>query len=260
MKTLLLFTMFIGNFILRSTSENKSYEEMGRSWYYRRAEDAKGVQAQAGPISRAIVYFEKVLKNSSPKEEIVVYLMSSYYYKATYVPLSKNERKILYDKGKDLGQEMLDHYPHSAAIRFWLASHWGKWAEVYGVLQAARKGVAHRIKSLCEEIINLDEDYHEGGGYLILGLVHHYTPRIPLVLAWPSNKQSVVYLRKAVEISANPGNMYCLAVSCYEDGNRDEAIKLLEKVIEMDPQPQRLVEDRYVINKAVEFLRLITSK
>lgn len=89
----------------------------------------------------------------------------------------------------------------------------------------------------------------------MLGAVHYESPYIPFLLSWPDNDDAVIWLRKAVETgNARLVQMVYLAKALYKDGQESEAISILEKVVNSEPSPHALVEQRDDIREARELL------
>lgn len=224
-------------------------------WYNKRADGRSNLEASANPIDNAIREYKKAVLIDSLYENATLGLIKSYYFKATYVPLSRSDRKELYNRGKNLGEELLRKNPKSKPALYWLAAHWGMWGESYGVLASARQGVAGKIRNLCEKLIRIDPEFGSAGGYRILGLTHLYAPRIPLILSWPSNKYSEVCLEKAVLTSPNnPSNKLSLVKVYLKLDKVDQAIQLLMETVTCTPRESFYLEDYHVIAMSREML------
>ena len=102
-------------------------------------------------------------------------------------------KKKIFNKGKALGEKYIQKYPNSVQFRYWYLVNLGSWAQVYGILTAAREGVADQMKTHSEKIIALDPNYQDGGGYFMLGAVHYKSPYIPFLLSWPDNDDAINY-------------------------------------------------------------------
>jgi tetratricopeptide (TPR) repeat protein len=224
-------------------------------WYNRRAEGSVGSAAKTGPIDRAIDYFEKALRGDDSNEAALM-LMKALYFKGEYTISDEDEKKAIFDRGKQFGERYVVSYPDSAPFRYWFLVNLGSWSKAYGIISAAREGVADLMKEHSEKIIELDPDYENGGGYFMLGAVHYSSPYIPFLLSWPDNDEAIVWLRKAVE-TGKPRlvQMIYLAQALHEDGRKKEAIALLEKVKATRPAENTLVENRDDIREASELLR-----
>lgn len=239
---------------LARTGMAMSYESLGKQWYERRAEGAEGIHAKPGPINNAIASYEKAFEQN-PSAEVAESLLHCYYFKGSFVSLTAAEQKAVFGKGKSFGEVSVKQFPSCAGVKYWYAAHLGKWAKINGVISAAKEGAADKIKTLSEEIIRLDPNYNDAGGYAILGLVHFHSPHIPFVLTWPSNKTALDNLQKAAQLSSTIGNNLCFAKALIKDGKKELATALLKKVSQMQPRPDRLVEDRNGLQQVNETLK-----
>ncbi len=227
----------------------------GISAYERRAEGAIRVKAQSTNINLAIAQFEKTLHDTDSEELSSLYLLKSYYYKGTFVLDNEDDRKVEYTKGKELGEKMVAKYPKSAALRYWYLTCLGKWAEVYGIFNAAKEGVSDLMKEYSEVIIELNPELENGGGYFMLGAVHYKSPYIPFILSWPDNNDAISWLQKAVNTGeAKPVQKNYLARALLKNDDNEKAIQLLKEVIATPPDPKFLVEERFEIEEAKKLL------
>ena len=132
----------------------------------------------------------------------------------------------------------------------------GSWAEEYGVISAAREGVADLMRKHSKKIISLDPEFENGGGYFMLGVVHYKSPYIPFILSWPDNDKAISYLSKSINIGkAIPNQKVYFAQALYKDGKKNEAIKLLEEVANMQPSTDERVRDWDQIDTAKQLLK-----
>ena len=67
---------------------------------------------------------------------------------------------------------------------------WGKWALVFGKTAAVKQGAAAKIRDYAQAVILLDPAYDGGGGYRVLGRLHHQTPAVPFFTGWASRARS----------------------------------------------------------------------
>ncbi len=227
----------------------------GISAYQNRGTGSIGIRAESKYIDQAIQLLELASTVDMMEEEATLYLLRSYYYKGTFVLESEDARKAEYNKGKKLGEKMISKYPESADIRYWYLTCLGKWAEVYGILTAAKEGVAGQMKHHSEKMIELDDQVENGGGYFMLGAVHYKSPYIPLLLSWPDNDEAIRWLTKAVDTGrATPVQKNYLARALFKDGQKNEAIRLVKSVASTPPNPDFLVEERFEISEAKKLL------
>ena len=158
--------------------------------------------------------------------------------------------------GKDLGEKYIVKYPDSPAFRYWYLVNLGSWAQVYGILTAAREGVADIMKTHSEKIIVLDPEYQDGGGYFMLGAVHLKSPYIPFLLSWPDKNKAVDYLSRATYTGESTlVQKRYLAHASYKTGNKKYARGLLEEIIRSKPSEDEYLEDLEDIREAKLLLK-----
>jgi len=218
--------------------------EAGMNAYSSRAENAGGMLANPDQINKAIDAFIKAKQVSDHELDGGVYLLRSYYYKGKFVAQDDDEKKEVFNLGKSLGEELIEKYPESAAVRYWYLVNLGSWSEVYGIFTAAKEGVADLMREHSEKIIELDSEYSNGGGYFMLGAVHFKSPYIPFILSWPSNDEALKFLTKAYETgTVTPSQTVYLARALHKDGQKEKAKKLLLDLIAMPLSEDEPVED-----------------
>lgn len=148
--------------------------------------------------------------------------------------------------------------PDAAPSFFWASVAWGEWALATGKVQAARTGAATRIRDDAQTVIELDPDFEEGGGYRILGRLHHQAPRIPLLTGWVSRSEGLQNLRASVRAyPRNFINRLFLAEALADGGaaDRSEAIRIVRSLVAEKPSPEHLVEERKIQEDARRDLR-----
>jgi hypothetical protein len=129
----------------------------------------------------------------------------------------------------------------------WAAADWGKWALAFGKMAAVKQGAASKIRAYAQAVILLDPAYDGGGGYRILGRLHHQTPSVPFLTGWASRSEALRNLRLAV--AAGPGNFLgrqflAEAIWDYEPDKRAEARALMQALVDETPAPDSVVECR----------------
>ena len=228
----------------------------GIELYKKRHEGSNGTLASTKNINKAIEYFSKEINAPESEEKAALYLLKSYYYKAEFVIQDNENKKKIFNKGKALGEKYINKHPDSAEFRYWYLVNLGSWAQVYGILTAAREGVADLMKTHSNKIIELDPEYQNGGGYFMLGAVHYKSPYIPFLLSWPDNNEAIKYLQLAVETGkAEMNQKNYLAQAINKDGQVEKARKLLTEVINTEPNPANMVEDLDDIKEAKKILK-----
>ena len=205
--------------------------------------------ADATNVDKAIELYKKVLDTASDavKEEAIWKLMKAYYFKGKYTTDDSEMKKQIYDLGKELGKTGVEEFPESVGIHLFSAIVWGVWGEEYGILKAARKGVAGKIKEHCEKVIDLDPNFDEAGGYRVLGRVYFKAPKIPLVLGWPSKKKAVEILEKSYNIAPkNLNTRQFLAEALYSQGENERAIQMMKEILAETETIEGIAEDAVI--------------
>ena len=227
----------------------------GIEFYQKRQEGSKGTIASLENINKAIDQFSSALLEPESEKNAALYLLKSYYYKAEFAIQNKDDKKSIFNEGKTLGEKYIEKYPNSVEFRYWYLVNLGSWAQVYGILAAAREGVSDLMRVHSEKIIELDPLYRNGGGYFMLGAVHYKSPYIPFLLSWPDNDEAIKYLQMAIETGkAEMNQKTYLAQAINKAGQKEKAIKLLTEVINTGPDPATLVEDLDDIEEARQLL------
>ncbi len=227
----------------------------GIEYYEKRQEGSKGTLASNENIDKAIEQFSAALLSPNSEKDAALYLLKSYYYKAEFAVQNRNEKKKIFNEGKALGEKYIEKYPTSAEFRYWYLVNLGSWAQVYGILTAAREGVSDLMRTHSEKIIELDPEYQNGGGYFMLGAVHFKSPYIPFLLSWPDNDDAIKYLQLSVDTgNAEMNQKNYLARALSKDGQDKKARALLEEVLKTKPSTATLVEDLDDIKEARQLL------
>ena len=220
--------------------------------------DVENLLADTSYINRAIDLYTHVLENNpdqSNKTEALWKLLQAFYFKGQFGTADKDAKKEIYSRGIDIGEKYVELLPESVEVYSWLGIMWARWAEVYGVFAAARKGVANKVKYYGEKTLEMDPDYLGAGAYRLLGMLHSSVPKIPLILTWPSKELGLEYLEKAHEIA--PDNLYnkmYLAEVLYDHKQYDRAETLLKEIINTQEIVHDLAIDSFIKKQARDFL------
>ncbi len=254
MQMLIRFLLIIFCLSMMIASAKAGINE-GVDFYSKRQEGSKGTLASNENIDKAIEQFSSALLSPESEKDAALYLLKSYYYKAEFAIQDKNEKKKIFNEGKALGEKYIEKYPTSAEFRYWYLVNLGSWAQVYGILSAAREGVSDLMRTHSEKIIELDPEYKNGGGYFMLGAVHFKSPYIPFLLSWPDNDDAIKYLQLSVSTGyAEMNQKNYLAQALNKDGQDEKAKTLLTEVINTKPRSNNLVEDLDDIKEARQLL------
>ncbi len=240
--------------------------------YAARQERRVGARASNREISAAIAGYETAA-GAPDSAEARWKLARALYFQGAYTGLDEEGQRVVYEKAREAGEEAIAIVlrrargrgapdlrglspleiasavradPDAAPSYFWTAVAWGQWALVAGTFRAAKAGAAEKIRDDASVVIAIDPEFEEGGGYRILGRLHHQAPRIPFLAGWVSREEAVKNLRLAIQTNpANFVNRLFLAEALSEGtaAERAEAIQIADKLLADAPSPIHLVEE-----------------
>ena len=258
--------------------------EIDRLWS-RRAEGSSSGHALSAPIDLTIDACRAALAAEPESLELRWRLMRAIYFKGEHTTDDPAAKRSVFDDGRavaeqalsilrreagrearrDLGKatpvELVPYVkgnPAAVPSFLWASVDWGKWALAFGKSAAVKQGAAAKIRDYAQAVILLDPAYDGGGGYRVLGRLHHQTPAVPFLTGWASRSQALRNLRLAVEVG--PRNLVgrqflAEAMWDYESSRRAEARAILEKIVAETPDPEYLVEDRKTQEEAAQLLK-----
>lgn len=255
----------------RARAEAVSLEAFDAEWA-RRAEGAAGGRAKPAVAERLVSLARSGVAAQPSSLAFRWRLMRALYFQGEHATEGTEAKRAVFEQGKKLGEETLDLIRREAGATarkdlakatpvelvpyvkgadvaecfLWSGVNWGKWALVFGKTAAARQGAAAKIRDDATAVIRLDPALEEGGGYRVLGRLHHQTPSIPFITGWASRDEALKNLRLAVEKGPrNFVNRLYLAEATwdYEKARRSEARKALEALVAEPPSAEYAVED-----------------
>jgi hypothetical protein len=227
----------------------------------RRDEGRVGAHANGGRISEAVSRYEEAAAVSGAVEPRWK-LARALFFQAKFTGLDRDRRRALLEKARSVGEEgiallqrrgSLSRNPDAVATYFWAAVAWGEWAQIVPRARAARAGAASKVRDYASTVIKIDPSFEEGGGYRILGRLHHLAPRIPFVTGWVSRAEGIRNLRLAAKTAPeNFVNRHFLAEALADSGSsaKSEAIRIEKELVADSPSPGHLVEDLAIQEEA----------
>ena len=247
----MIIRLLIVFYVLTLNIFAQSNLDKGIEYYNRRHENCIEDRADPVYITKAISFFESCLNDQKTEELASLYLLKSYYFKAKFTESDKDKKKEVLKKGKELGQDLITKNSESVEHIYWYLVNLGSWAEVYGVLSAAKEGVADKMRMYSKQIIEMDPNYEDGAGYFMLGAVHYKSPYIPFLLSWPSNSDAIKWLELAYNTGESKiAQAVYLAMAYKKDGQKNKAIEFLDKVMSLSPSSEYFASDWEWIKKA----------
>ena len=228
--------------------------EEGKAYYNNRSEGSNGLVPKVDNISKAIKIFESLQEpyNTSDTDlNASIYLVKSYYFMAQYVAKGSDDKLLYFELAKDLSERYIYKYPESVELLYWNLATISNWAKLLGVRQISQLGAADNYRDKAVDVIVMDSNYEDGGGYFLLGAVYFTAPYIPLMINWPDDNKAVKYFRKAVETGrATPLQLIYLAKALIEINELDEAKNILKQIMNTAPSEMNYIEDSNYITEA----------
>jgi tetratricopeptide (TPR) repeat protein len=240
--------------------------------YSRRQDGRVGAMANPREIAQAVAGYDRA-SEAPDNAETRWTLARALYFQAAYTGQDAEAQSAIYEKARRVGEEavrILERRakgrgvtsfegrspadvaatvltdPDAAPTFFWTSVAWGQWALASGKMKAARTGAAEKIRDGALTVIALDPEFEEGGGYRLLGRLHHQAPKVPFLTSWVSRDKALENLRHAVTVNErNFANRHFLAEALADGGpaERAEAVRIEEAVVADAPSPGHLVED-----------------
>ena len=257
----------------RAADDVAPLAEADRLWT-QRAEGATGGHAKDAAIEPVIAASRAALAKDPASVAARARLMRALHFKGEFVADDVAKKREIFDEGRKVAEEALDLLRRDAskasgrdlskadpvelapALKgredaveafYWAAADWGKWAIAFGKTAAVKQGAAAKIRDYAQAVVQLDPAYDGGGGYRILGRLHHQTPSVPFLTGWASRKEAVRNLRLAVAIAPKNflGRQFLAeAIWDYETDKRAEARALMQALVDEAPQRDLVVECR----------------
>lgn len=236
----------------------QSFLEKGTKYYNLRAEKHEGLKVDSTNINLAIEHLNKAL--ASDNEKATALLLQAYYFKAAFVVRAKDEQKRNWLLGKSLGEKGIKSYPKNKHILLWYIANYSKYGEAQGVIASAKNGLADKMKSFTEKLLQIDSTFNDGAAHKILGVLHYKVPKIPLLISWPNKSLSKYHLTAALKLNPKSiSNLYYYAEYLFEVDKQTESKLILERLIKIPPRKSNLIEDMYDISNAKKLLKKMAN-
>src|SRR6202008_3626725 len=179
-------------------SQHHSNLQKGIDLFYKRAENAKGIEPKAEIIEEAISILEKELLNANHPEKSGLYYLLSLNFKARFVCKTDEEKKAVLTKAIKVAEVLKDKFPNSGPICFEYFYSVGFMDEISGSFKSAKDVFVGIMKTSAEKLITVDSMYNYGAGWKVLGILNYRTPNLGIILKWPDKKYAIAVLEKAL--------------------------------------------------------------
>lgn len=165
------------------------------------------------------------------------------------------ERRGYLESGVTAGRAAVALAPNRPEGHFWIAANMGALAESFGL----RQGLKYRgtIRDELLIVLKLDPAFQQGSADRALGRWYYKVPG----LFGGDKKKAEEHLRKSLSYHpASISSRFFLAETLLDMDRRAEAVAELQKVIELQPDPDWIPEDREFKDQAQRLLNTLRQK
>src|ERR1043165_5145868 len=183
------------------------------------------------------------------------YLMQSLNFKARCVCISSSERKPIYERVIQLGNDLVKKFPKDGKIRFELVSAMALWAEISGVMKSVDANIMSKMIYHTDQLILNDSMYFEGGGWKAKAAMNYKIPYIPMLVTCPDKKKAVSIMKNAPQpFPTNVGCNFYYGEALLEDGQKQLAKVYFQRAIKYPVRKGFTIEDEFFKEKAKKYL------
>lgn len=164
------------------------------------------------------------------------------YYVGSHTTDSESED--LFREGIEAGKIAIQLQESRPEGHFWLGANYGGSAERSTL---AGLSTVEDIRREMETVIRIDESFQGASAYMALGQLYLQAPR---VLGGDTQK-AVEYLTKGIRLAPDNALMRLQLAEAYREAGRDgEALKQIQTLLTMTPNPDYLPEHRDAVERA----------
>ncbi len=213
----------------------------GDALYAQRADILKAGQALA--------MYQGALKLSPDSFDALIKNVQAMYYVGDN-SASSDEKKKIFKQAMDLCNKAIALRPDRVEGHYWLGVHTGSYGEARGVLKSLF--LKNDIIRAMERSIAIDGTYEQGGAYCVLGRLYFKVPG----LFGGSKKKSRQNLEKCLQIAPKSSvGLLFIAETYWALDERELAVKALQELLAMEPDPQWIPETEKDKKAGAELLR-----
>ncbi len=202
----------------------------------RKGDAAYARRGEAGMAADALSAFREALRLAPGSFEAMVKSLQAMYFIGDHAG-GRDEKQKLFKEGMDLSRKATALLPDRVEGHYWLGVHTGSYGEARGVLKSLF--LKNDIIRAMERAIAIDGAYEHAGAHCVLGRLYFKVPG----MFGGSKKKSRQYLERCRAIA--PKSSVCLlflAETYWSLGEKDLAVKTLEELLAMEPDPQWIPE------------------
>lgn len=229
--------------------------QMGIDYFKARSENAKGLQANAINVDKAIVLFEGLLKQNKNVQVAGGYCLQCYNFKGRFVHVTDADKKVAYSKTIALGNELVKKFPKDGKIRFELTSAIALSAEINGIMKSVDDNVMAQLLYHTKMLIETDSMYNNGGGWKFDAGLNYKTPYIPFIMTWPDKDKAIAVMKKTLKyFPTDVGANFYYAEALLENNQKGLAKIYFELAVKLPSRKDFMIEDEFFKVKSKKYL------
>jgi tetratricopeptide (TPR) repeat protein len=215
-------------------------------------EAADQLYKERGDLNKALQAYKKykeAIKEKHGTYEALWKAAKTGFYLMEVLKNKKEKGKIMKEVVQ-YARQAVETNPDGVEGHFWLGVNYTKVGEIKGVLKALF--LISPTKREMRKVIQLNDTYEGGGAYVVLGRVYSQVPGI----FGGSDKKARQYYEKARKICPfNSLNLLFLAETYWDLKEKALAVKTLEELLAMEPNPRWIPETKRHKKEARKLLK-----
>ncbi len=229
--------------------------QTGVNYFIARSENAKGLQANAINVDKAIVVFESYVKQNKQLQVSGGYCLQCYNFKGRFVFISDSDKLKAYSKTIVLGNDLVKKFPKDGKIRFELTSAIALSAEINGIMKSVDDKVMPQLLYHTKMLIETDSMYNNGGGWKFDAGLNYKTPYIPIIMTWPNKDRAETVMKKVLKyFPTDVGANFYYAEALFENNKKKLAKIYFELAVKFPSRKDFLIEDEFFKVKSKKYL------
>lgn len=220
--------------------------------YRQLMETADQLYRERGDLNKALQAYKKykeAIKEKNGTYEALWKAAKTGFYLMEVLKNKKEKGKIV-KEAVQYAKQAVEANPDGVEGHFWLGVNYTKYGEIKGVLKALF--LISPTKKEMRKVLKLNDTYEGGGAYVVLGRVYSQVPGI----LGGSDKKARQYYEKAREICpTNSLNLLFMAETYWDLKEKAVAVKTLEELLAMEPNPRWVPETQKHQKEARKLLK-----
>ena len=227
-------------------------EQLGDKYYAQRNSITRPAEAIAN-INLAIGAYKNLFEADKTNPSMLYKYGKAFDFKYRFLTGTAEEKKSVYEGFIRDIEPLEEKLGATKEYNYLMALFWGRRGEYTpNVLEAAKEGVADKIKKYGEALYTADKAFEDYTAGMILGRLHYKSPNIILVLSWPDKNKAKAYIEEVLAAQPdNPEAKMFLADIIWDIGDREVAKKLYREVAGSKPKQADYYYDSHAIRDTV---------